>query len=163
MATKHPPPVTRQVAVQTPLGWVLATLEQDHVISVTIVAERPALAPARDAFARRVAAALRDYFRTSRWSDDLPIRADGTVFQQRVWDALRRIPPGKTRRYGDIARELGSAPRAVGGACRANPLLLLVPCHRVVAASGQGGFAGQTRGRWPAIKSWLLAHEQGGA
>lgn len=153
----------RQVAVQTPLGWVAATLERDQVVGVAIVADRPAGTPARDPLARRVAAALAAYFSDGRWPEDLPIHADGTPFQRRVWDALRRIPPGQTRRYGDIARELGSGPRAVGGACRANPLLLLVPCHRVVAASGQGGFAGQTRGRWPAIKSWLLAHEQGRA
>jgi methylated-DNA-[protein]-cysteine S-methyltransferase len=70
------------------------------------------------------------------------------------------IPPGRTRSYGDIAAELGSSARAVGNACRANPIPLFIPCHRVVAKHGLGGFGGQTRGRLPEIKAWLLRHEQ---
>jgi methylated-DNA-[protein]-cysteine S-methyltransferase len=83
----------------------------------------------------------------------------GSPFQRRVWQAISAIPAGRTRTYGEIAAELGSAPRAVGGACRANPYPLLVPCHRVVGASGLGGFAGDVSGRLIAVKRWLLAHE----
>lgn len=163
MATKTPLPARRQVSVETPLGWLLATIEQEQVVAVTIVAERAPLAPARDAFARQVVTAFNGYFRDGRWPEGLPLKAQGTDFQQRVWACLRRIPTGHTRRYGAIAEELQSGARAVGNACRANPLLLLIPCHRVVAAHGRGGFAGQTQGRWPAMKDWLLAHEQGRA
>jgi methylated-DNA-[protein]-cysteine S-methyltransferase len=88
-----------------------------------------------------------------------PLRLSGTPFQRRVWARLRQIPPGATRTYGELARQLETSPRAVGGACRANPVALFVPCHRVVAASGAGGFYGQSTGRWPAIKRWLLARE----
>ena len=161
MANDPVTPAGRQVAVETALGWVLATIDQDRVVAMTIVAERPALTPARDPLARQVADAVTGYFQHGRWPDQLPLRAEGTPFQRRVWDCLRRIPPGQTRSYGDIARELHSGARAVGNACRANPVLLLIPCHRVVAAKGRGGFAGQTQGRWPAIKDWLLEHEQG--
>ena len=69
----------------------------------------------------------------------------GTDFQRRVWAALRQIPPGKTSSYGAIARQIGrpKAVRAVGGACGANPLPVLIPCHRVLAADGRmGGFSG---------------------
>lgn len=90
---------------------------------------------------------------------DLPLAPEGTVFQQKVWSVLCRIPPGQVRTYGDIASELGSSPRAVGNACRANPIPLFIPCHRVVAKSGMGGFAGQTRGRQMEIKIALLRHE----
>lgn len=83
----------------------------------------------------------------------------GSPFQRRVWRAIRAIPSGRTRTYGEVAAELGSAPRAVGGACRANPYPLLVPCHRVIGATGLGGFAGDASGRLIAIKRWLLAHE----
>jgi methylated-DNA-[protein]-cysteine S-methyltransferase len=89
----------------------------------------------------------------------LPTAPAGSPFQRRVWQAISAIPSGRTRTYGEIAAELGSAPRAVGGACRANPYPLLVPCHRVIGAAGLGGFAGDASGRLIAIKRWLLAHE----
>lgn len=91
---------------------------------------------------------------------DLPLAPAGTPFQHRVWAALRAIPPGATRRYGDIAAEIGTAARAVGGACRGNPLLLVVPCHRVVAQTACGGFMGTASGPWPQRKQQLLDHER---
>jgi methylated-DNA-[protein]-cysteine S-methyltransferase len=87
------------------------------------------------------------------------LRANGTEFQQRVWRVLQAIPYGETRTYGEIAAELGTSPRAVGNACRRNPIPLIIPCHRVVAAVGTGGFGGETHGRWIRIKRWLLHHE----
>ncbi len=83
----------------------------------------------------------------------------GTAFQHRVWQLLQQIPAGETRRYGELAAELGSSARAVARACRANPLAILIPCHRVVAASGLGGYMGQRDGPAVAIKRWLLHHE----
>jgi methylated-DNA-[protein]-cysteine S-methyltransferase len=102
---------------------------------------------------------LRTYFEQPSIRFDLSVKCVGTPFQERVWDALRRIPAGETRTYGEIARLLGSSPRAVGQACRANPCPVVVPCHRVVAANGLGGFAGDTSGRKLAVKRWLLMHE----
>jgi methylated-DNA-[protein]-cysteine S-methyltransferase len=83
----------------------------------------------------------------------------GTPFQRRVWAAIARIPRGQVRSYGDLARELASAPRAVGQACGANPLPLLIPCHRVVSAQGLGGFANAKEGYRLDAKRWLLTHE----
>lgn len=83
----------------------------------------------------------------------------GTAFQHRVWRLIASIPSGCTRTYSALARDLESSPRAVGGACRANPYPLLVPCHRVVAVDGLGGFAGDTRGTLLAFKRRLLLHE----
>ena len=88
-----------------------------------------------------------------------PIALSGTDFQLRVWHLLRKIPRGRTRTYGDIANELSSSARAVGGACRANPVVIIVPCHRVVSAHGVGGFAGHATGSWPDLKKRLLASE----
>lgn len=102
---------------------------------------------------------LQNYFRDPRQAFDLPLAPLGTPFQQRIWSALQRISPGTTRRYGDLARQMGSSARAVGGACRANPIPLVIPCHRVVAAQGMGGFMGATAGRGLHIKQQLLAHE----
>ncbi len=102
---------------------------------------------------------LQDYFQQR----DIPGSAlevgSGTPFQQRVWRELICIPKGKTRSYGDLAKKLHSSARAVAGACRRNPLPLLVPCHRVVARDGLGGFMGKTDGPALAIKQWLLQHE----
>ena len=102
---------------------------------------------------------LQNYFHDPRHAFDLPLAPLGTPFQQRIWSALQRISPGTTRRYGDLARQMGSSARAVGGACRANPIPLVIPCHRVVAAQGMGGFMGVTAGRGLRIKRQLLAHE----
>lgn len=88
-----------------------------------------------------------------------PCRPEGTAFQHRVWEQLRRIPIGQAVTYGELARTLDSSARAVAGACRANPIPILIPCHRVVAATGLGGYMGETGGEALAIKQWLLQHE----
>ncbi len=82
----------------------------------------------------------------------------GTAFQQRVWQAISEIPLGQTRSYSDIAHQIGSGPRAVANACGANNLPLIVPCHRVVAKNGIGGFM-QGKPNGLLIKRWLLKHE----
>ncbi|MDQ7988166.1 MAG: methylated-DNA--[protein]-cysteine S-methyltransferase [Candidatus Dactylopiibacterium sp.] len=89
----------------------------------------------------------------------LALQSRGTQFQQRVWAAIRAIPPGQTRSYGELAALLGSAPRAVGQACGNNPFPLLTPCHRVRARTGTGGFAHAESGWLISTKLWLLAHE----
>ncbi len=83
----------------------------------------------------------------------------GTPYQRRVWQALQQIPVGEVRTYGELSAELKSSPRAVAQACRANPLLILIPCHRVVSASGLGGYMGKSEGPELEIKRWLLHHE----
>jgi methylated-DNA-[protein]-cysteine S-methyltransferase len=109
-------------------------------------AETPLLRRARDQ--------LQDYFDGKRLTFDLPLAPQGSDFQKRVWAALCAIPPGETRSYADIARAIGSAPRAVGGANGANPIPIIIPCHRVVAADGSlGGYSG---GEGPATKRFLL-------
>jgi methylated-DNA-[protein]-cysteine S-methyltransferase len=105
--------------------------------------------------ARQVAA----YFADPRRGFDLPVAARGTPFQRRVWARIARIPAGGSATYGELAAEVGGGARAVGGACRANPVPIVVPCHRVLAAGGRGGYMGRTSGDALAIKEWLLAHE----
>ena len=88
-----------------------------------------------------------------------PTAAEGSEYQQRVWEAVRRIPRGETMSYSKIALKIGSAPRPVGTACGANRIPLLIPCHRVVGSSGIGGFMHSRGGRAIEIKRWLLRHE----
>lgn len=99
------------------------------------------------------------YFREGSARFDLSMKLRGTSFQRRVWAVLRTIPPGRTLTYGELASKLDTGARAIGGACRANPCPIVVPCHRVVAANGLGGFAGDITGRKLEVKRWLLRHE----
>jgi methylated-DNA-[protein]-cysteine S-methyltransferase len=92
---------------------------------------------------------------------DLPLLVRGSGFQRRVWGAMCAIPRGRTRTYGELARELGGEARAVGQACGDNHLPIVIPCHRVVAADGIGGFAHSTEGFLIEAKRWLLLHETG--
>jgi methylated-DNA-[protein]-cysteine S-methyltransferase len=101
--------------------------------------------------------ALEAYFDGAALPDDLPLRPAGTAYRQKVWQALRAIPAGETRSYIDIARVAGGSPRSVGGANAANPIPILIPCHRVVATTGIGGYSG---GGGLETKKALLALER---
>lgn len=91
----------------------------------------------------RAAEALRAYFQSGIDDfDDLPLDPGGTPFQNRVWSAMRKIPHGEVRTYGEVAKLLGSSPRAVGTACGANPIPILIPCHRIVGKASLGGYSG---------------------
>lgn len=83
-----------------------------------------------------------------------------TPFQHRVWQALRNIPCGTTLQYGQLAKQLQTSARAIGNACRANPLPIVIPCHRIVAVHNRGGYAGNQQPHYADIKQWLLKHEQ---
>ena len=99
------------------------------------------------------------YLADPDFSFDLPFEFNGTAFQSKVWRAICAIPRGKTLTYMEVARKLATAPRPVGGACGANRIPIVIPCHRVVGSSGIGGFM-KARGGFPIeIKKWLLRHE----
>jgi methylated-DNA-[protein]-cysteine S-methyltransferase len=117
------------------------------------------LAGDRDIRVRRLASELDAYWRDPHHVFDLPFVPAGTPFQLKVWRALMAIPPGRPSTYGALARQLGTAARAVGQACGANPLPILIPCHRVLAANGLGGFMHASAGMPLNVKTWLLAHE----
>jgi methylated-DNA-[protein]-cysteine S-methyltransferase len=117
-------------------------------------------APA-NALAERAARQLEAYRDDPDVVFDLPLLIEGGEFQRRLWAALCEIPRGKTLTYGDLARRLGVEARAIGQACGDNRLPIVIPCHRVVAANGIGGFAHATGGYLLEAKRWLLAHECG--
>ena len=109
--------------------------------------------------ADQVVAELLNYFANPALPFSFPLNPQGTVFQQHVWQALRQIPVGEVLSYGQLAKQLNTGARAIGNACRNNPIPIIIPCHRVIAANGMGGYSGQTSGAQLTIKSWLLAHE----
>jgi len=120
--------------------------------------EAPGLAP-QNAFAAEVCRQLGEYLRNPNFQFDLPFQYRGTAFQNRVWRIVHEIPAGATLSYLQVAARARSAPRPVGMACGANRLPLVVPCHRVLAAHGIGGFMHSRKGPGIEIKRWLLAHE----
>ena len=140
-----------QLSLHTPLGEVTISEDGGAIVALDWGRGRdqeatPLLRQARDQ--------LQEYFDGKRLRFDLPLAPEGSAFQKRVWAALCDIPAGETRSYADVARVLGSAPRAVGGANGANPIPLFIPCHRVIAADGSlGGYSG---GDGPATKRYLL-------
>jgi methylated-DNA-[protein]-cysteine S-methyltransferase len=113
-----------------------------------------------DARTRRLRCQIERYCDDAAHVFTLPFAAHGTPYQALVWAALGDIPAGHTLTYGALAQRIGSAARAIGQACAANPLPILIPCHRVVAASGPGGFNHAASGAPIAVKRWLLDHER---
>ena len=117
--------------------------------------------PPDNALAERVVRQVERYFADPEFRFSLPLAAAGTPFRERIREALNAIPVGESRTYGELARRLHTAPRAVGGACGANDIALVVPCHRVVGSQGSlGGFMHAIDGDPLAIKRWLLTHER---
>jgi len=130
--------------IATPIGPLTIELSDD----VLTLLEFGALGKATPGMptkglAGETARQIEAYFAGKLKQFDLPLHATGTPFRQKVWQALSDVPYGQTRSYGEIARQVDSAPRAVGGACGANPIAIVVPCHRIVGAGGWiGGFSG---------------------
>ncbi|MGB5261835.1 MAG: methylated-DNA--[protein]-cysteine S-methyltransferase [Gammaproteobacteria bacterium] len=147
------------LVLESPLGRLGIRLEHEAVCRLDYLPASVPVKAARTRFERRIARAIERYFERPDVPFSLPLALSGTPFQQRVWSALQAIPHGETRTYAGLASQLGSGARAVGNACRRNPVSIVVPCHRVVAASGMGGYGGQTGDRAIWRKHWLLSHE----
>lgn len=145
--------------VKAPFGGIGVRIQGGVVSEAVYVPASIAPRAARHALAKEVAHQIRRYWKDPTFTFDLPLATRGTAFQQNVWRAISAIPSGATLSYGTIARRLCSGPRAVGGACGANWFSLIVPCHRVLAAGGLGGFGNGDGGFHLNIKRWLLAHE----
>jgi methylated-DNA-[protein]-cysteine S-methyltransferase len=145
--------------VKTPVGAIGVVTAEGKLRGIDFLSNASSEKRATDPVAQKVVEQLSAYFDHSGSTFKLPLELEGTEFQKAVWEQLGKIPPGRVRTYGDIARFLNSSPRAVGNACRANPIPIIVPCHRVVSAQGIGGYGGKTRGSRLEQKRWLLGHE----
>ena len=155
------PQQTYATIVPAPFGAVGIRTDGDMIVGVEFMppGTRP-LAPV-NALAARAAQQITQYLAQPDFRFDLPLAPAGTEFQRKVWQQIAAVRPGHPTTYGQIAQNLRSGPRAVGGACGANPYPLITPCHRVVAASGGlGGFSGRAAADFlMGVKRWLLAHE----
>ena len=152
-------PDSYQLVVAAPGFAIGLRCDETEINSIEYLEPTLEVAPA-NALAAEAGRQLRAYLADPDSIFGLPLRPSGTAFQRRVWGAIAAIPCHQTKSYGEVARALHNAPRAVGQACGANPFPLVVPCHRVIASGGSlGGFARQRGGFLLEIKRWLLAHE----
>jgi methylated-DNA-[protein]-cysteine S-methyltransferase len=147
------------LVMNSPLGRLGVQTANEKIQRLDYLAGSVRLRTASGDFEHKVETELKNYFENPDMNFNLPLELAGTPFQQRVWLALTRIPAGEPLTYGELAASLGSGARAVGNACRHNPVPIIVPCHRVVAAHGIGGYAGSISGPVLDRKRWLLEHE----
>lgn len=149
--------------VDMPFGRLGVRLRDEALVAIDrLDGEANCLRQPETEAGRRLVDELQAYLRDPRSGFSIALAPRGTPFQRLVWQALAAIPPGHVLTYGELASRVGSAPRAVGQACRRNPVPVVVPCHRVVAASGVGGYAGEVAGAALQMKRWLLWHEGAG-
>lgn len=144
-----------KLSVHSPVGWLRLTEDEGAITQLDWaeggVDETPLL--------REGARQLEAYFAGALERFDLPLRVEASDFQRRVCEAMLAIPFGEVRSYGDLSKELGVPAQAVGQGCGGNPIPVIIPCHRVMGASGLGGFSGAGGVE---TKVWLLKHEKAG-
>ncbi|OFZ68452.1 MAG: cysteine methyltransferase [Betaproteobacteria bacterium RBG_16_56_24] len=148
-----------QAKIKAPFGVLGIRCSEDALTGIDFLPASEKPQRASSAFARTVCEQLLRYLENPGVRFSVPLASGGTPHQQKVWQAMLNIPRGETRSYGELAAELKSAAQAVGQACGANPIPIIIPCHRVVSKSGLGGFMRHASGASLDIKRWLLAHE----
>ena len=149
------------VVIEFPKFGLGVRTRGEHVVEIRYLPPGAAPVEAKNALARTAARQLERYRDDPDAKFDFPVKMEGSALERGVWDAMRAIPRGRTRTYGEIAKQLGADARDVGQACGDNRLPIVIPCHRVVAAKGIGGFAHSTSGYLIEAKRWLLMHECG--
>jgi methylated-DNA-[protein]-cysteine S-methyltransferase len=147
------------VVVEFPRMKVGVATREGRVVEIRYLHPSFSVVAPRSQLAERAAAQLERYRQDPDAPFDLPLAVQGTPLQRAVWDAMCAIPRGRTRSYGELAQEFGADARAIGQACGDNRLPIVIPCHRVVAANGIGGFGHSRRGYLLEAKRWLLTHE----
>ena len=157
MKSKNKLPLQHDAILPAPFGAV-AISAQGMQIVIELLTKKMSAKQSENPKVQQVVLAIEAYLTNANNDFNLPFVLAGTDYQRRVWQAICAIPCGQVQSYSEIAAQIGSHPRAVANACGANHIPLLVPCHRVVAKNGIGGFMqGDVNGL--AIKKWLLRHE----
>ena len=147
------------VVIDFPKFKVGVKTRDERVVEIKYLPLSAQTIPPKTPLAERAAKQLERYRDNPDTTFDLPVLVEGSELQRGVWDKMCAIPRGRTRTYGELAQELGVDARAIGQACGDNRLPIVIPCHRVVAADGIGGFGHATSGYLLETKRWLLMHE----
>lgn len=153
-------PEAYSAKMETPFSVLGIRTVRGFVTSIEFLPQTERARAPADALAERAIRQLERYLADPHFRFTLPLAPADTAFRQRFRAALVQIPVGESRTYGELARTMHTAPRAVGGACGANSIAVMVPCHRVVGSQGAlGGFMHAVSDAPLAIKRWLLTHE----
>jgi len=145
--------------IDSPIGKLRITSDEHALAKIDFVSANTKCIAPKYPLLKTTAQQLNQYFNDPLFTFQCPLTVTGTPFQHRVWRYLLKLDPSQTCHYGDIAKSLNSAAQAVGQALKANPIPIIIPCHRVVAKTGLGGYSGNTAGKPLARKTWLLKHE----
>lgn len=143
----------------SPIGKIGLFVENEKLTQLTLLPDNAECTYPQDSISSQIVAELRIYFKRAKHLFNVDVWLSGTRFQQNVWHALKAIPIGQTITYGTLAKQLHVSPRAIGQACKYNPIPIIIPCHRVIAANGLGGYSGKCHGKMMKVKKWLLRHE----
>lgn len=141
----------------TPTGLLQVVHDEHFIYNASFVSKETAAQ--KNTLTPLIQAEINAYFTDPNHRFQLPLKPQGSAYQQKVWNALLVIPVGRTLTYGELSAKLSSSPRAVGQACKRNPLALFIPCHRVVGKNDIGGYMGNPKAL--PYKSFLLSHEKG--
>lgn len=152
-----------QATLDSPLGKLGILTTKDKLIGIHFLPSNTPMIKPKTYVAKETVLQLQCYFADPFYPFNLPVELKGTVSQKKLWESLLNIPVGQTNSYGEQAELLKSGAQAIGNACRANPIPIVFPCHRIVAKDGLGGYAGETEGHKLERKKWLLAHEANAA
>ena len=145
--------------LNAPVGFIGVQCDEDGIIGASYLPKSMRELPPQNYLAREAARQLRAYFANPRKHKfDLPLHPAPTIPQRKAREVLMKIPAGEVKTYDEVAKLMKSGPRGVGSVCRANRVTLVVPCHRVVASNGIGGFGGGVADT-VGIKRWLLNYE----
>ena len=145
--------------VKAPFGAIGIRVEREQLHELTYLPPEYEAKPGQDPLSKKVAKQVQAYLKNPDHEFDIDLPSVGTDHQRKVWTVINAIPRGSVLTYAQVARRIGSAPRAVGQACGANWYPLIIPCHRVTATGGIGGFARHDGGFHQNVKRWLLRHE----
>lgn len=145
--------------IEFPRMRVGIRIENEVLTGIRYLPRETALVAPTSELAERAVRQIERYRDDPDAAFDLPLNETGTTFQRDVWRQISAIPRGRVRTYGELALRIGGEARAVGQACGDNPFPIVVPCHRVVAADGLGGFSHHVDGYLLDAKKWLLKHE----
>lgn len=146
--------------IKTPISYITISTTKTQICSIVFTNQQPSKNQIKNKFTQSVKKELKQYFLDPKHKFNIKLKLQGTKFQKKVWQILAHIPSGKTKTYGEIAKILKTSSQAVGQACKANKIIILIPCHRVVSKKKIGGYCGKTILDLVLYKEWLLKHEK---